>query len=73
MPIEDAAMMQSDSRIDQITAERAQPRKCPLLVGSGKPAVSDDIRRKNGCEFPGLRHGSPFTTRETSMIAHWPV
>jgi hypothetical protein len=23
--------------------------------------------------FPGLRHGSPFTTRQTSTIAHWPV
>jgi hypothetical protein len=37
-----------------------------LLVGGCKPAVSDHIRRKNGCEFPGLRHGSPFTRRQTS-------
>ena len=30
--------------------------------------------KANGqCEFPGLRHGSPLTTRQTSMIAHWPV
>ena len=28
---------------------------------------------QEGCEFPGLRHGSPLTTRQTSTIAHWPV
>jgi hypothetical protein len=57
-PFDDAAMMQSNGRIDQIAAERAQPRKRPLLVGTGKLAVSDRIRRKNGCKFPSLRHGS---------------
>jgi peptidyl-prolyl cis-trans isomerase C len=30
------------------------------------------LRRKNGCEFPGLRHDSPFTTRQTSTIAPRP-
>jgi hypothetical protein len=44
----------------------------PLLVGTSKPAVSDHIRRKNGCELPGLCHGSPFTTRQTSTIARRP-
>jgi hypothetical protein len=40
----------------------------PLLVGAGKLAVSGHIGGKNGCEFPGLRHGSPFTTRQSSTI-----
>ena len=39
---------------------------------AGKPAVSGHVRRENGCEFPGLRHGSPFTTRQTSTVARWP-
>jgi hypothetical protein len=34
----------SDSGIDQIAAKR------PFLVGTGKPAVSGYICRKNGCE-----------------------
>ena len=68
-PLDDAAVMQGDGRVDQIAAERPQPRKRPLLVGTGKLAVSGYIRRKNGCEFPGLRHGSPFTTRQTSANA----
>ena len=58
-----AAVMEGDGGVDQIAAERAQPRKRPLLVGTGEPAVSGYVRRKNGCEFPGLRHGSPFATR----------
>ena len=70
--LHDAAVMYGDGGIDQIAPERPQPRKRPLLVGTGKPAVSDYIRRKNGCEFPGLRHGSPFTTRQTSTIARRP-
>ena len=63
-----APMMQSDGRIDQIAAERAQPRKRPLLVSAGKLAVTGYIRREDGCKFPGLRHGSPFTTRQSSTI-----
>jgi hypothetical protein len=34
------------------------------------PSEAGNIRRKNGCEFPGLHHGSPFTTRETSTTAN---
>ena len=70
--LDDAAVMHGDGRVDQIAAERAQPRKRPLLVGTGKLAVSGYVRRKNGREFPGLRHGSPFTTRQTSTIARRP-
>jgi hypothetical protein len=62
MPVEDAAMMQGNGGFDQIAPECAQPRTRPLLVGTGKLALSDHIRRKNGCEFRGLRHGSPSHT-----------
>jgi acetamidase/formamidase len=36
-------------------------------------AFSVHIRRKKAASFPVLRHGSPFTTRQTSTIDHWPV
>ena len=45
--LDEASVMHSDGGIDQIAAERAQPRKRPLLVGAGKFAVSGDIRRQN--------------------------
>jgi hypothetical protein len=56
-------VMQGDGGVDQIAAERSQAGERLLLVGAGQLAVSDYIRRKNGCEFPGLRHGSPLITR----------
>jgi hypothetical protein len=60
-----APVMGGDGGIDQIAPQCAQPRQRPFLVGTGKPAVSDHICRKDGCEFSG-RHGSPFTTRQSS-------
>jgi hypothetical protein len=71
-PLDHTAVMHGDGWIDQIAPQRSQAGKRPLLVGASKPAVSDHIRRKDGCEFPGLRHGSPFTTRQTSTIARRP-
>jgi hypothetical protein len=60
-PVRFTTRMDRDGGIDQIAAERAQPRKRPLLVGTSELAVSGCIR-KNGCELPGLRHGSPLLT-----------
>jgi hypothetical protein len=39
-------MMHGDGRIDQIAAQRPQPRQRPLLIGGGKPAVSGYVRRQ---------------------------
>jgi hypothetical protein len=62
--------MQSDCWIEQIAAERAQPRKRPLLIGAGELAVPDYIRCKNGCELPGLCHGrSLYRGRVARLIA----
>ena len=65
-PLNDAPVMQSDGRIEEIAAERAQPCKRPLLIGSGKLAVSGHVRRENCREFPGLGHGRSFTAEESS-------
>ena len=40
-------VMHGDSGIDQIAAERPQPRQRANLVRAGKPAVSDDIGAEN--------------------------
>ena len=41
--LDDAAVMHGDGRIDQIAAERPQPRQNPVLVGSGEPRIADDV------------------------------
>src|SRR5690242_8168243 len=56
---DDASVVQGNGRIDQVTSESPEPRKRPLLVGTGELAVSGYVRRKNGCEVPGLCHGRP--------------
>jgi len=66
--LHDAPVMRGDGGIKQIAPQPAQPSQCPILVGASKPAVSDHIRRQNRREFAGLRHGSPFTTRQSSTI-----
>ena len=35
--LDDAPVMHGDGRIDQIAAERPEPRQNPVLVGSGQP------------------------------------
>ena len=54
--LDDAPVMGGDGRIDQIAAERPQPRKSPVLVGPGEPAVADDIGHQDRRELPGLAH-----------------
>ena len=41
--LDDPAVMHSDGRVDQVASERPQPRQNPVLVGSGKPRIADDI------------------------------
>ena len=40
------AIIESYGRVNQIAAKRAQPRKCPILVGTGELTVSGYVRRK---------------------------
>ena len=64
--LDHAPVMHGDGRIDQIAAERPQPRQRAILVGAGEPAVSDHIGRQDRREFPGLGHDSPSASSQTS-------
>ena len=64
--LDDAAVMHGDGRVDQIAAQRPQPRKRAILVGAGEPAVADDVGHQDRREFPGLGHGRSFTAEESS-------
>ena len=61
-----ASVMYSDGWINQITPERPQTGQCPILVGSGKPAVSNYISCHDRRELSGLGHDVPSATIQTS-------
>ena len=55
--LDDAPMMRGDGGIDQIAAQRPQPRQRSLLVRAGEPAVADDIGDQDRSDLPRFRHG----------------
>ena len=56
--LDDAAVMHRDGRVDQVAAQRPQPRQNPVLVGSGKPRIADDVGHQDRGQFSGLAHGA---------------
>ena len=56
--LDDAAVVHGDGRIDQVAAERPQPRQNPVLVGSGKPRIADHVGHQDRGQFSGLAHGA---------------
>jgi hypothetical protein len=57
--LDDAPVMQGDGRVDQVAAERTQPRQNAILVRSREPAIADDIRDQNRRDLSGLADGPP--------------
>ena len=64
MRLTTTAVMQGDGRIDQVAAQRPEPRQDAILVRAREPAVTDNIRNQNRRNLPGLAHGAP------SGVAH---
>ena len=56
--LDDPAVVHGDGRIDQVASERPQPRQNPVLVGSGKPRIADDVGHQDRGQFSGLAHGA---------------
>ena len=55
---DDAAVMDRDRGIDQIASRRPEPRERAILIGAGKPAVSDDVGDQDRDKLTGLAHSS---------------
>jgi hypothetical protein len=51
--------MHGDGRIDEVAAQRPEPRQDAILVRSREPAISDDICDQNRRDLPGLADGAP--------------
>ena len=70
--LDHAPVMHGDGRIDQIAAQRPQPRQGAILVRAGEPAVSDHIGRQYRRELPGLGHEVPSYNPERDG-EFWPA
>ena len=72
--LDHAAVVHGDGRIDQVAAERPQPRQGAILVRSGEPAVADDIDDQDRRYLSGLAHWGSLprktsTTRPSFVTA----
>ena len=50
------AVIGLDRGIDQIAAQRPQPRQRAILIRAGKSAIADDIGGQDSGKLPGLGH-----------------
>jgi hypothetical protein len=57
-PFDDPPMMHGDGGVDQIAAQRAQPRQRAILVCTGEPAVADNVGCQNRRDFSRLAHAA---------------
>ena len=46
---ESTAMMHGDERVDQVAAERPEPRQNSIFVRAREPAIADHIGHQNRC------------------------
>ena len=56
--LDDPSVVHGDGRVDQVAAECPEPRQNPVLVGSGKPGVADDVGDQDRGQLPGFTHGA---------------
>ena len=56
--LDDAPMVHRDGRIDQIAAQRPEPRQDAILVRAREPAVADHIGDENRRDFSRFRHAA---------------
>ena len=57
--LDHATVMHGDGGIDQIAAQRPQPRQDAILVRAGEPAVADDVGRQDRRKLSRTRSSSP--------------
>ncbi len=65
--LDDAAMMNGDRRVDQVAAQRPQPRERALLVRAREPAVADNVGGQDRRKLPGFAHRVASRLTETIM------
>ena len=61
--LDDPAVVHGYGRIDQVASEAAKARQNPVLVGSGKPRIADDVGHQDRRELSSLAHGASAEAR----------
>jgi len=68
--LDDAAVTHGDLRIDEIAAQRPQPRQDAIFVRANEPAIADHVRAKDSRQFSGLvQRASPQHKVATRVAA----
>jgi hypothetical protein len=57
--LDDAAMVHGDERVDQVAAERPEPRQNSIFVRASQPTIADHVRDQDRRNLPGFAHGAP--------------
>ena len=52
--LDDPPVVHGDGRIDEVAAQRPQPRENPVFVGSGKPRIADDVGHQDRGQLSGF-------------------
>ncbi len=68
--LDHAPVMDRDGRVDEVAAQRPEPRQDAILVRAGKPGEADHVRAQNRREFAcfghrGLRRTQTSTNKTT--------
>jgi hypothetical protein len=58
--LDDPPVAGGNGRVDQVAAQRPQPRERSLLVGAGEPAEAHDIGDQDRCNLAGLADRAPL-------------
>jgi len=66
--LDDPPVMGGDLRIDQLAADRLEPRQRPLLVRSDQPRVARHIGGKDRGETAGCSHSSGKPARRRPRL-----
>ncbi len=69
--LDHSPLVYGDSGIDQVTAQRTQPRQYSILVGPRESTVSDDIRSKDCRKLSGLGHPASPLLRSSLTTKGW--
>jgi hypothetical protein len=57
--LDDATVVYGDYRINQIAAQRSQPRQRAVLVRASKLGVADHVGDQDRSDLPGFAHSEP--------------
>ena len=68
MPPSPVRLTTRDGRIDQVASERLEPRQNPVLVGSRKPRIADDVGHQDRGQFAGFAHRAPLGVATLAQI-----